>query len=171
MANRRKDIFPQYMSFAVVESAANTFTNLRIQLPIARRPGAKKITVIEVLKVMCSLRGETRATSDFVSIALSFREADATTILEYENPNNFFWWERRYTVTTSGATVDNEPYEFRYDTGGGKGFLIATDSIFANVLGSSQGNAVTAGFKILYRFVEVGLEEYIGIVQQQSAQT
>jgi len=168
---KRKDVYPQFMSFTVVETALNTFTPIRVQMPIARRPGAKRITVIEVLKVMVSLRGETRATSDFVTVALSFRESNAADLLLYESANNWFWWERRYTVTTSGATVDVEPYEFRYDTGGGKGFLIATDSIFANIQGSSQATPVTAGFKILYRFVEVGLEEYIGIVQQQSSQT
>ena len=168
MAARRKDVYPQYMSFNVVESAANTLTTIRVQLPIARRPGAKKITVIEIVEIGVDIPNSDGLNGDQLTVALTFR--DETAMPTYSDPNVFFRYNTLIAFTTSGSTLREMPYLQRYDTGGGRGFLVATDSIFAMVLGTSQGAALTAHFKILYRFVEVGLEEYIGVVQQQSAQ-
>ncbi len=166
--NRRKDVYPQYMSFNIVESGLNTLTTQRIQLPIARRPGAKKITVIEVVEIGCDIPNSDGGNGDQVTVALTFR--DETTMPTYSDPNVFFRYNFLTAFVTSGSTIKYMPYLQRYDTGGGKGFLVATDSIFVMVQGTSQASALTAHFKILYRFVEVGLEEYIGVVQQQSAQ-
>ena len=165
---KRKDVYPQFMSFRVVETAANTFTPVRIQLPVARRPGAKKITVIEVLNVLMDLNGESFLAADAVTVTLQF--TTSATGQQLNNSNVWYFFRFAVTQLTSGTTIDYGPKEMRYDTGGGRGFLLATDSIFATVVGSSQTGAVTANFKLLYRFVEIGLEEYIGIVQQQSAQ-
>ena len=169
MAARRKDVYPQYMSFSVAETTANTFRSIRIQLPVARQPGAKKITVIELLQVLMQPTGEEFANGDIWDAALGFRTA--ATMPDLSDPNLFYRVNRRITVATEGATVTQEPLIQRYDTGGGRGFLLATDSIFAMVDSDSISTAVTAHFKLLYRFVEIGLQEYIGIVQQQSAQT
>jgi len=169
MASRRKDVFPQFMSFSVAQTVANTFRSQRIELPVARRPGAKKITVIEVLQVWLERAGETFATGDDARINLQFRDSTVDNTLS--NPNVFFRAIITTIVTTSGATQTEEPVIIRYDSGGGKGFLIGTDSIFVTIDSASQGGTVTAHFKILYRFVEVGLQEYIGLVQQQSSQT
>ena len=168
MAARRKDVFPQFMSFSVTETAANTFTSIRIQLPVARQPGAKRITVIELLQVLMQPDGEEFANGDIWDSALGFRTA--ATMPNLSDPNLFFRNQRRITVATTGSILTEEPLVQRYDGGGGKGFLLATDSIFAMVDSTSNSAALTAHFKLLYRFVEIGLQEYIGIVQQQSAQ-
>lgn len=59
--------------------------------------------------------------------------------------------------------------------GAGHGVLVATDNIYltlqtalSSVIGSSVGGIQGFGeAAILYRFKEVGLAEYIGIVQSQ----
>ncbi len=169
MASRRKDVYPQFMSFSITESAANTFTTQRIQLPVARQPGAKKITVIELLQVLFQPVGEEFANGDIWDTGLFFR--DETVLPALSDPNVFFLKQRRITTITTGSIVTEEPSVQRYDTGGGRGILLATDSIFVGIVGASQSAAITAHYKLLYRFVEVGLQEYIGIVQAQSAQT
>ena len=166
---RRKDVYPQYMSFSVTETTDNTYRNVRIQLPVARRPGAKKITVIELLNVQVDNRAQSLTGAQNFFAALTFRDAGIV-LPPLSDPNVFFWTEIARAETTSGATMEEWPRKYRYDTGGGRGFLIATDSIFAGVR-SNTGGVSTADYKLLYRFVEIGLEEYIGIVQQQSSQT
>lgn len=49
----------------------------------------------------------------------------------------------------------------------GNGVLIATDSIF--IVSGAVGNIVPgqAVAKVLYRLKEVGIQEYVGIVQSQ----
>jgi len=53
----------------------------------------------------------------------------------------------------------------------GNGMLIATQTIVVNG-GNTSGTAATARTytaKVLYRLIEVGIEEYVGIVQAQSS--
>lgn len=59
---------------------------------------------------------------------------------------------------------------FRKDLtdGAGHGYLVATDSIFARLSSTLTGLTNTADVRLLYRFKEVPLAEYIGIVQSQS---
>ncbi len=51
--------------------------------------------------------------------------------------------------------------------GAGHGVLIATDNIFAQVQSTATGNSNSVAIKILYRWKNVGLQEYIGLVQSQ----
>ena len=170
MAGKRKDVFPQFMSFSVLTSAADTGTSARVQLPVARDPAAKRITVVEVLAVSVDWTNKPTGANDSIFASLHFRDP-GTTQEEYSNPNLWFQQELSIVLTTSGSSTQIFPLHTRYDTGGGKGFLVATDSIFAFVNSASIGAATAAHFKVLYRFVSIGLQEYIGIVQQQSAQT
>ncbi len=159
------------MSFSTTQSAADATARVRVQMPIARRPGAKKVSVIEVLSVSIDLQGDSFASGDVSTVMLTFRDPGTTTVPTYSDPNVWFFYNTNVLITTSGASFVQMPWKERYDTGGGRGFLIATDSIFTQVSSNSQAAAITAHFKVLYRFVEVGLEEYIGIVQQQVSQT
>lgn len=77
----------------------------------------------------------------------------------------------------SSISADTEPVNWHDLTdGAGHGVLVATDNIFltlqtaATVVGASATITAATGFgecAILYRFKEVGLAEYIGIVQSQ----
>lgn len=49
----------------------------------------------------------------------------------------------------------------------GHGFLLATDSIFQYCQSNGVGDNMSAYTRILYRFKDVSLQEYIGIVQSQ----
>lgn len=53
--------------------------------------------------------------------------------------------------------------------GAGHGVLVATDKIYMLTASLAATGAQEAIVKILYRLVDVGLEEYIGIVQSQQA--
>ena len=172
MAGRRKDIFPQFMSFSVAQAADNVYRDDRIQLPVARTPGAAKITVIEVLSVSVDFEAPQALAADGQNFQafLSFRSNGAVKP-QFSDPNLWFQYRTEFQVVTSGGVTVQLPWTFRYDTGGGRGFLIATDSIFAGTQNLTGAATTRAHFKVLYRFVQVGLQEYIGIVQQQSAQT
>lgn len=49
----------------------------------------------------------------------------------------------------------------------GHGFLVATDQIYAYIQSANLGDNVTGYMRVQYRFKEVTLQEYIGIVQSQ----
>jgi len=165
----QNDIFPQYMTFDVTESGNDTTTSERIQMPIARLPNQNRVQVIEIVKIAVEFSADQTAAADVLGSSLSFRNFD-TTEATFSNPSCFFKFRSHLKLATSGSSLTKNVHYFDYTTGGGRGFLIATDSIFAQVFSASIGAAVIARYKVWYRFVMVGMQEYVGIVQQQSAQ-
>jgi hypothetical protein len=61
-----------------------------------------------------------------------------------------------------------EPWTDDLTDGAGHGFLVATDQIYAQIASTNTGAAQSCDVKIMYRWKNVGLQEYIGIVQGQS---
>lgn len=76
-------------------------------------------------------------------------------------------------IASQGALANNfqriMPYTIDLTDKNGNGFLIATDSLNFTVGCAAGAAAVDAVCKILYRMVDVGIEEYVGIVQSQVA--
>lgn len=72
----------------------------------------------------------------------------------YNVPNNTNTWMRR-------------TFRKDFSDGAGHGLLIATDSIFAALNSTATTLTNIADCRLLYRFKEVPLAEYIGIVQSQ----
>lgn len=72
----------------------------------------------------------------------------------------------------SGGSVywfEQEPYHHDLTDGAGHGILIATDQIFVQMKSQATGTANSAYIKLCYRWKNVGLSEYIGIVQSQQS--
>jgi len=138
-------------------------------MPIARMPKQTRVQVIEITNIWLEYLLPLVATGDSTFSALSFRNF-GTTEATLSNASVFFKHAEIGTIVTSGYVKFENIKQFDMTTGGGRGFLIATDSIFAQVGSASLGSAQVARYKIWYRFVDVGLQEYIGIVQQQNAQ-
>jgi hypothetical protein len=79
-------------------------------------------------------------------------------------------WISRVSINGDGRGLMAMPTTQVLDLtdGAGHGLLIATDNIFMTVYSSNTGNANEVGCKILYRWKNVSVEEYIGIVQSQT---
>lgn len=163
------DIFPEYMTFSVTQSAANTNTSSRIQMPIARLPDRARVQVMEIVKISVEYSDIGDASGDLYGSSLAFRNFN-TTEATLGEPSVFFKDKHVFNLVTSGGRTDSFIHMYDFTTGGGRGLLIATDSIFAQATSVSLAAAMTAKFKVWYRFVMVGLQEYVGIVQQQGAQ-
>ncbi len=69
--------------------------------------------------------------------------------------------------TTSGAHENVWPQEVDVTDGNGNGVLIATDSLFVTTGMLNNAVVSNSAVKILYRMVNVGITEYVGIVQSQ----
>lgn len=74
---------------------------------------------------------------------------------------------------SNGGSHDQEhPVVHDLTDGAGHGMLVATDSVFFGLLnptgyGASGANTLGAQVDLLYRWKDVSIEEYIGIVQSQ----
>ena len=89
----------------------------------------------------------------------------ATAAIDVEDPLTFGF----VAAFTTGVTQQNLPHHYDFTDNNGNGVLVATDRIFivgANVSGT-LANKYTC--KLKYRLVNVGIAEYVGIVQSQQA--
>lgn len=158
---------------------------LVINLPINRlnnRSGHS--TIVEILKVFFDLPAPAGVvpqdgyTSQLMKAILSTRSLLGQSQVNVADPSiicsrgyNIRWAQG--TELGSAAIAFTDPIDVDLTDGAGHGLLVAVDKLYftgETVNQSTQGIGQIMNCKIMYRFKEVTLEEYIGIVQgQQSA--
>jgi hypothetical protein len=107
----------------------------------------------------------------FMNTALLTRKGPDADFVDFNNPSVIGY--QRTMVDNGGIPASqwlhDMPLEQTLGDGSGHGILVATDQIFLHVAFSgivnSAANQVQG--RILYRWKDVSLEEYIGIVQSQ----
>jgi len=175
-----KDVNPQFLQGRVTLSAANTATEVTLGTPIVRvgpQTNGKSI-IMEVLKVYLQLPDidldAAAATSRVFSISMGTvsRATSTPVVAVLDDPRTFLavvkTIRNAFTAAGTGMLDDStDPVVVDLTDGAGHGILIATDNIFIQANTTNQTAANAFAFKILYRFKEVSLVEYIGIVQSQ----
>lgn len=163
-----KDVNRQYTSVLVTESAANTFTQVEMQLPVLRGNfgGQNKYQVIELLSVWIDPSEGDGATGSGrrVQVATSSQSA----MIGMEDPDLVDKWEDAIIITTSGLYAPQRPIIHDHNDGAGHGEIIATNSLFIGLQGVSQTNALTARVRVYYRFKNIGVNEFVGLAIQQN---
>ena len=174
-----RDVNPQYLHGRLTLTAANTATELNLSTPIVRvGPQSNgKAIIMELLKIFVFYPeldlDAAAATGRQLSLAFSTVSSGTTAALPtFDNPRVFamFVHSVRNAFTAAGTgllDLQNDPAVYDFGDGAGHGILIATDNIYITGLTAGMTAAATFTFKILYRFKEVSLVEYIGIVQSQ----
>jgi hypothetical protein len=189
------DVNAQFISWKVSQTVTDATATLAVAVPIQRlSQGSGRAQVLEVLKVKYETNAyggsngtETQHryavdTSAFVpstvnfqtvhsvTVALSTRNF-ATTTVEYSDPTVFsFYNSTRWGAFTAGgsyAIYIQEPYTDDLTDGAGHGFLVATDNIYIQISSVATNAPQACRGKLYYRWKNVSLQEYIGIVQGQ----
>lgn len=161
------DVNPQFLTFSAIQSGADATTTTQVAVPIQRLPSSGRSQVMEVLKVSYS-DNTIVETDNSVRAYLTTRSFGTTEVpSQYGEATVFDAWFRLYGITTSGLSIQSEPITHDLTDGVGHGILVATDFIFAQIASTGTGAAQTVRIKIMYRWKNVGLAEYIGLVQSQ----
>lgn len=171
------DVSPQWMTFSAVQSGADTTTTTAQAIPVQRLPQSGRAQVLEVLKVAffssTNLPASASATetTDSITTMISTKSF-GTTNTTFSEPTVFAAdsIQSRSAFTAAGTyfvILPTSPRIYDLTDGGGHGVIIATDNIYAQVQSSGTGATNTVHIKLLYRWKNVGLSEYIGIVQSQ----
>ena len=104
------------------------------------------------------------------SLFLQTRDNGTTTVTP-DDPSNIMAVETRNTgAFTAGGTYalqDNNPVEIDMTDGMGHGVLVATDNLFLQASSANLDAAGVGRIRILYRWKNVSIIEYVGIVQSQ----
>lgn len=172
------DIKPQILTEQVIQPAVDDYSVLQIVLPVPRFGGVRtKSTIFEILKVywypgmeddadinkqmfgflattnLGRTNGDTSSTATF---AVDILQSNIISAYSYS----------RFT-STNGGSARIMPITQDLTDNNGNGVLVATDKMFL-IMGSSGETTLTSlTAKVLYRTVNVGIDEYVGIVQSQ----
>jgi len=170
-----KDVNPQYMTLSGTQTGADTFTQFQVQIPIQRLQTQGRAQVMEVLRVKFVasnlIASSAAATQHELAIALTTKTFAAA--VTFAEPTCFaFYQKTNVNAFTAGGTGllanEVEPYDYDCTDGSGHGFLVASDNIFLQIASVATGVANAAQVKIYYRWKDVSIQEYVGIVQSQS---
>jgi len=173
------DIKPAILTLGTGKPAgADDYATAQIAFPVPRFGTSKnKATITELLWVdwymaIEDIGDELGTYAAFLSTdpnlhATSDTCTSATLALDIVEPSVFAYVLRNYSVTTSGGRTKEMPIRVDLTDSNGNGLLIATDRIAVyggNIGGTTVGNYIC---KVAYRLVDVGIEEYVGILASQ----
>lgn len=170
-----EDVNPQIWHLHFVASAPATYTETEFPTPISRMPKSDSVvTIMEFLKIgyygySLGAIGQVAETAFTLSNEVLTRAVGAAA-----PPSNPAWldgmyWGRCGAFTAGGTYSDTASRMEWHDLtdGAGHGILVATDSIYCACWGTQVSTSNGGDIVIYYRFKNVGLAEYIGIVQSQ----
>lgn len=174
------DVKPQILTLTTaIAPAINQYVVRQVALPVPRFGTLKtKATIMEMLRVdwYLGLRDNgdiNNAKSAFLSTNQIRGTGEAANNVTIENDaaetTVFAMAYRQGTFVVSGSSDRTYPMSIDLTDNNGNGVLIATDKIF--ITGADDGGAIPSSYtcKVLYRLVNVGITEYVGIVQSQQA--
>lgn len=172
------DVSPQFFNMSQTQSAADTTTTGTFPIPTQRLPTGGKAQVMEVLRLFWNRTtmpasasvtealdqiSFTLSTTSFATTAPTLGLAEPRAVYARTDSNrSAFTAGGTYMMQDVGANgvVD-------LTDGAGHGVLIATDNLFLQVASTGTGAANNVVLKLLYRWKNVSLQEYIGIVASQ----
>lgn len=176
------DVSPQFLTFSVQSTVlTGTSTPVQIPLPISRIPTKSgRATVFELLEVQY----DQQHLDNFLAVNGSYATMAFLTTNSVPgifndiigDPRTLSTWQTQYVTSIIGAPATafflnkNDAAQYVDDTTdrAGHGVLVATDALFAGVtIKNTAPASLDYGFRILYRWKDVSLTEYIGILQSQ----
>ncbi len=175
------DTKPQILTLNSTSLGPDVYSVDQVALPVARIGGAKsKAVVMEILSVdwylaIADVGNLIQTNAGFLSTVVSRIDGDPATDvtigIDFSAPTNFACaFSHRAQVGATGGFGERYPIHIDLTDNEGNGILVATQNIVivgANTSGTAGPRTVTA--KVLYRLTEVGIQEYVGIVQSQQA--
>ncbi len=166
------DFFPNFLTGEIVQTAVNAFTTKQQFTPIPRlKTIGNKATVMEILWIEMDFNGATLGSGTNNSTVFHFSLGAApTTNLLLSDPRVFALISIDILEITSGGTgkglqIVYSPQVYDLQTQDGFGYLLASDSFNVSIATVGLIGAMAMQWKLWYRFVDIPLSEFVGIVQ------
>lgn len=173
------DVNPQWFTTAT-QAIGSTYADTGTTIPRERLPYGSRSQVMEILKVQLIFSStttftQTAATAESARIYLTTSSFGATEPTTSQQAGKVIAIKRIDLLSVAAAPAASFQMIGLYDMidltdSAGHGLLVATDQVFTGMIQTSAAIPFAAGgvaWRIMYRWKNVGLQEYIGIVQSQ----
>ena len=163
------DVNPQYLSAVVTQSAADAKTGVQFILPVPRTSQKPSRTiVVEILKVEFMVDQFDWVFAQNARIYLT--ASTSSTQFDPDDAQTFAAAAYYLNLTVAAGGIINWKGPIVIDTtdGAGHGFLVAVQAITLGIDSFFTVNVNTAFIKLWYRYKEVALSDFLGIVTTQS---
>lgn len=166
------DVNPQILTISPVQTAADTTTIVQQPLPIPRYPtGRDKNLVMEFLAIDYYKLNQAfpvnTGVTDLITVTTN-PTAFGTPLAALQDGRLIDAWLNYHNLLSVSGYLDVETHHYSDLTDqAGHGILVATDNLYLGVYSIASALANQYVVKIWYRWKEVSLSEYIGIVQSQ----
>jgi len=166
--NGRVDIFPNFLTGQVTQTTAEEFTTVLVNTPIPRiqttRSG-QRATVMELLWIEAVIPTiEMSAALANITVFFSIGTVP-TVVLDFNNPRIIAEFRIDSHINTTGAFVTMQPFIYNMQSTDGHGFLLAAESFHVSVFSANTGVINKVQWRMYYRFIDIPLSEFIGLVQ------
>lgn len=162
------DVNPQILNLTVVQTAADATTTLEQPLPLPRFSAKKgRSLVVEVLWVQWNFDDIRYIVGNFSYTGILSTAPTAATVTD---PRTFAVLDFEGSQNAAAASFRTTPRTYRQilHDGAGHGILVATDNIYLTLITTGPTTVINSlNVKLAYRYKEVNLEEYLGIVSSQ----
>ncbi len=150
-------------------SGNDVFTTERVKTPMNRLQmmGRNNARVMELLWADWEINGNLNAGNEAIFVEFSIGIAP-TAQLGMADPSVFIRY--RLEINILGRSVSGlytTPYRYNFQSSDGFGYLLATDAFNVGIGSENTGNTSAIAWKLFYRFVDVPMSEFVGIVQSQ----
>lgn len=175
---------PQWLAMTTIDPLA-TYADVETPIPIQRLPDrGGRSQVMEILKVEFGFGANSHLTisalvDQFFNLYLttrSFLTSEPTAAQQTGSLIAKYQWSHG---TNGAGTLTNAwvmgpaggNMLFDLTDGAGHGVLVATDSLYFGAIQTAGASPITGNTtcRILYRWKNVGLAEYVGLVQSQQS--
>ena len=177
------DVSPQQYNITLAQPNVDQNDIRTFPVPVYRFPLARdKAMVMEVLRAQYYIEDLLvgAAQGSIVGVVstskLPIIQTDVSTpAIQYNmiaSPNTFSAFSLDFLFSTgAGFAFTSRIQKEDFTDSAGHGILIATDTITAALMSTGTGTNNRMTIKLIYRWKEVSLSEYIGIVQSQQNPT
>lgn len=163
------DVNPQILTITATQTGADVSTVVQQPLPIPRFPSSPgKNLVMEFLSVEYYDMITLVQTGNLCCTVTTNPAIQSSIKAAIQDPRLIDAWLKTITISTAvGITEKNVQYYSELTDHAGHGVLVASDNLYIGVYSATAGNVNDVILKLEYRWKEVTLAEYIGIVQSQ----
>jgi len=169
------DKYPNFMSWNIAQAVADTLKTIQVFVPIPRIQGMRgKATVIEVLWIDWFYETAMDNPADSLQWSISTGPAPTSVTNLADGATFATAMDTVEGYIGGGPFVDSGamfmrtlPRRLDLQSKDGFGILLASDSFYVALDSLTTGVINTVAFRLYYRFVDITIEEYVGIVQSQ----